>query len=265
MADYVLVEKTQGVAILTLNRPEQLNAMNDRLSAELHDAVTRLSADDEVGCIVITGSGNRAFSAGGDIHEQRENDRKYTQAELDARGAVRARGSYEISACPKPTIGMINGLAYGGAGVLASSLDMRVGCEHASFRFLAAAYGRINSTWTLPNQVGWPIAKELLFSGRIVEAEEAHRIGLLNHLVPCAELRDKTMWLASLIAKNRREAVMGVKALLLQDMGRTLEEQWANERNYTTTVVRGAKAEAAFPEFIARRGRPLSDQEREVR
>jgi enoyl-CoA hydratase/carnithine racemase len=265
MADYVLVEKTQGVAILTLNRPEQLNAMNHQLSAELHDAVTRMSADDEVGCIVITGSGDRAFSAGGDIHEQREDDRTYTQAELDARGAVRARGSYEISACPKPTIGMINGLAYGGAGVLASSLDMRVGCEHASFRFLAAAYGRINSTWTLPNQVGWPIAKELLFSGRIVEAEEAHRIGLLNHLVPCAELRDKTMWLASLIAKNRREAVMGVKALLLQDMGRTLEEQWANERNYTTTVVRGAKAEAAFPEFIARRGRPLSDPEREVR
>lgn len=265
MADYVLVEKTQGVAILTLNRPERLNAMNYQLSAELHDAVTRMSADDEVGCIVITGSGTRAFSAGGDIHEQREDDRKYTQAELDARGAVRARGSYEISACPKPTIGMINGLAYGGAGVLASSLDMRVGCEHASFRFLAAAYGRINSTWTLPNQIGWPIAKELLFSGRIVEAEEAYRIGLLNHLVPCAELRDKTMWLASLIAKNRREAVMGVKALLLQDMGRTLEEQWANERNYTTHVVRGAKAEAAFPEFIARRGRPLSDREREAR
>jgi enoyl-CoA hydratase/carnithine racemase len=265
MADYVLVEKTQGVAILTLNRPEQLNAMNHQLSAELHDAVTRMSADDEVGCIVITGSGNRAFSAGGDIHEQREDDRKYTQAELDTRGAVRARGSYEIGACPKPTIGMVNGLAYGGAGVLASSLDMRVGCEHASFRFLAAAYGRINSTWTLPNQVGWPIAKELLFSGRVVEAEEAHRIGLLNHLVPCADLRDKTMWLATMIAKNRREAVMGVKALLLQDMGRTLEEQWANERQYTTAVVRGAKAEAAFPEFIARRGRPLSDQEGQVR
>src|SRR5919197_2919778 len=85
MADYVLVEKTQGVAILTLNRPEQLNAMNQQLSAELHDAVMRMSADDEVGCIVITGAGNRAFSAGGDIHEQREDDRKYTQAELDAR------------------------------------------------------------------------------------------------------------------------------------------------------------------------------------
>jgi enoyl-CoA hydratase/carnithine racemase len=258
MADYVLIEKSEGVATLTLNRPEQLNAMNHQLSMELHDAVTRMSADDEVGCIVVTGAGKRAFSAGGDIHEQREDDRKYTQAELDARGAVRARGSYEISACPKPIMGMINGLAFGGAAVLASSLDMRVGCEHASFRFLAAAYGRINSTWTLPNQVGWPIAKELLFSARVVEAEEAYRIGLLNHLVPCAQLREKTMWLATMIAKNRRDAVMGVKALMLAGMGRSLEDQWANERHYTTNVVRGAKAETAFPEFIARRGRPLS-------
>ncbi|MGH6689861.1 MAG: enoyl-CoA hydratase/isomerase family protein [Gammaproteobacteria bacterium] len=255
--DHVLVEKSDGVAILTMNRSEQLNAMNHQLNAELHDAVTRLSADDEIGCIVVTGAGNRAFSAGGDIHEQRENDRKYTQAELDALTAERMRGSYEISACAKPTIGMMNGLAYGGAAVLASSLDMRVGCEHSSFRFLAAAYGRINSTWTLPNQVGWPVAKELLFSARVVEAEEAYRIGLLNHLVPCAELRDKTMWLATMIAKNRREAVMGVKALLLADMGRNLEDQWSNERHYTTHVVRGAKAETAFPEFIARRGRPL--------
>jgi enoyl-CoA hydratase/carnithine racemase len=255
MADYILVEKVSGVAIVTLNRPEQLNAMNNQLSAELHEAVVSLSVDDEVGCLVITGAGHRAFSAGGDIHEQREDDRRYTQAELDARGAVRARGSYEIGACPKPTIGMMNGLAYGGAAVLASSLDMRVGCTHSSFRFLAAAYGRINSTWTLPNQVGWPIAKELLFSGRVVEAEEAQRMGLLNHLVPCEQLRDKTLWLATMIARNRRESVMGIKALLLQHMGGTLEEQWANERTYTTTVARGARAEAAFPDFIARKGR----------
>jgi len=256
--DYVLVEKVDGVAILTLNRPQQLNAMNHQLGAELHAAVTEASADAAIGCVVITGAGDKAFSAGGDIHEQREDDRTRTPAELEARGAVRARGSYEIAACPKPTIGMINGLAYGGAAVLASSLDMRVGCEHASFRFLAAAYGRINSTWTLPNQVGWPIAKELLFSGRVVEAEEALRIGLLNHLVPCAGLRGKTLWLATLIAKNKRESVMGVKALLLEGMGGTLEEQWANERRYTSTVARGARAEAAFPEFIARKGRPAA-------
>jgi enoyl-CoA hydratase len=256
--EYILVEKESGVAILIMNRPAQLNAMNRQLSSELHDAVTQMVADDEVGCIVITGAGERAFTAGGDIHEQRENDRAFTQEELDARGAVRSRGSYEISACAKPTIGMMNGLAYGGGAVLASSLDMRIGCENSRFRFLAAAYGRINSTWTLPNQVGWPIAKELLFSARIVEAEEAYRIGLLNHLVPAAQLREKTMELATMIAGNRRDAVMGVKELLLQQMGRSLEEQWTLERDYTRNVVRGAKAEEAFPEFIARKGRPLT-------
>ena len=87
MADYILVEKTQGVAIITMNRPAQLNAMSRQLSEELHDAVTQMSADDEVGCIVVTGAGDRAFSAGGDIHEQREDDRTQTQEELDARGA----------------------------------------------------------------------------------------------------------------------------------------------------------------------------------
>jgi enoyl-CoA hydratase len=91
--EYILVEKEHGVALLTLNRPESLNAMNRQLSAELHDAVTQMSADEAVGCIVITGAGDRAFSAGGDIHEQRENDRTYTQEELDARGTIRSRGS----------------------------------------------------------------------------------------------------------------------------------------------------------------------------
>lgn len=255
--EYILVEKEQGVGILTLNRPDKLNAMNHQLAAELQDAVQQMTADADIGCIVITGSGHKAFSAGGDIHEQRENDRRYTQEELDARGAIRSRGSYEISACPKPTIGMMNGLAYGGAAVLASSLDMRIGCEHSRFRFLAAAYGRINSTWTLPNQVGWPMAKELLFSARVVEAEEAQRIGLLNHLVPCDQLRHKTLELGSMIANNRQDAVMGIKTLLLKHMAADLEEQWATERDFTTNVVRGAKAEEAFPEFIARKGRPL--------
>lgn len=255
--EFILVEKEEGVAILTMNRPEVLNAMSRELTAELHDAVQSACADDDVGCIVITGAGDRAFSAGGDIHQQRSDDVTLSQEERHQMSAVRTRGSYEISACSKPTIGMMNGLAYGGAAVLSSSLDMRIGCENTKFRFLAAAYGRINSTWTLPNQVGWPMAKELLFSARVVEAEEAYRIGLLNHLVPREALRAKTMELATAIAKNHRGAVMGIKELLMRDMGRNLEEQWANEVDYTTRVMRGAKAEDAFPEFIARKGRAL--------
>ena len=251
--DHILLEREGGVGIVTLNRPEVLNAMNRKLSAELADAVKTLDDDDTVGCIVMTGAGEKAFSAGGDIHEQREDDRLYSQQQQDAMSNPR-RG-YEISASRKPTIGMMNGLAYGGAAVLSSSLDMRIGCEGTKFRFLAAAYGRINSTWTLPNQVGWPMAKELLFSARVVEAEEAYRIGLLNHLVPRAELRAKTMWLAQMIAGNHLGAVTGIKTLLLQQLGENLESQWVAEKEYTTHVMRGAKAEDAFPDFIARKGR----------
>jgi enoyl-CoA hydratase len=251
--EHILLDREDGVGVVTLNRPEVLNAMNRKLMAELAEAVKVLDADDTVGCIVITGSGERAFSAGGDIHEQREDDRRYTPEQLEAMSDPRR--SYDISACRKPTIGMMNGLAYGGAAVLSSSLDMRVGCEGTKFRFLAAAYGRINSTWTLPNQVGWPVAKELLFSARVVEADEAFRIGLLNHLVPRAELRAKTMWLAKMIAGNHHGAVIGVKALLLRQHGEGLEAQWAAEKDYTTHVMPGAKAEDAFPEFIARKGR----------
>ena len=250
--EHILVDVEDGVATITLNRPAQLNAMNRKLGSELHDAVKQAEADDQIGCLVITGAGERAFSAGGDIKEQLATDAQFSDEEQDQ--MRNPRRSYDISACTKPTIGMMNGLAYGGAAVLASSLDMRVGCEGTKFRFLAAAYGRINSTWTLPNQVGWPIAKELLFSARVVEAEEAYRIGLLNHLVPRAQLREKTMELAKMIAGNHRGAVMGVKALMLQQMALGLEAQFEAELEYTTNVLRGAKAKDAFPEFIERKG-----------
>ena len=250
--EHILVDVEDGVAVLTMNRPDKLNAMNRKLHQELRDAVKQADGDDGIGCIVITGAGEKAFTAGGDIKEQLSNDAKYSDQELDAMRDRRT--SYEIGACAKPTIGMMNGLAYGGGAVLSSSLVMRVGCEATQFRFLAAAYGRINSTWTLPNQVGWPIAKELLFSARIVEAEEAYRIGLLNHLVPREQLREKTMEIAKMIAANHRGAVMGIKALMLQQMALGLEAQFDAEHQYTTNVLRGAKAKDAFPEFIKRKG-----------
>jgi enoyl-CoA hydratase/carnithine racemase len=252
--EHILVEAEDGVGIITLNRPDKLNAMNRRLVSELHDAVQRFDADDAVGCIVLTGAG-RAFSAGGDIHEQLADDARYSDEELDR---MRTRRGYlDISMSKKPNIGMINGLAFGGAAVIASSLDMRIGCEDSKFRFLAAAYGRINSTWTLPNQVGWPMAKELLFTARVVEAEEAHRIGLLNHLVPREQLRAKTLELGRMIAGNNRGAVIGIKQLLLKQMSQDLEAQWQAELDFARTEFRNAKAEEAFPEFIARKGRQL--------
>ena len=252
--EHMLVENEQGVAVITMNRPEVLNAMNHTLVSELHDAVVAANADENVGCIVITGTGNKAFSAGGDIHEQRVDARDRTEEERDVRSAEHSQWMFDISSSPKPVIGMMNGLAYGGGAVLASCLDMRVGCENTKFRFLAVAYGRINCTWTLTNQVGWPKAKEFLFTARVVEAEEALQVGLLNHLVPEDQLRAKTMEIATLIAKNHQGSVKGIKQILLQDMTADLHGMWKNEKDYTS-VVKGFGVEDAFPEFIARKGR----------
>jgi enoyl-CoA hydratase/carnithine racemase len=98
----------------------------------------------------------------------------------------------------------------------------------------------------------------LLFSARIVEAEEAYRIGLLNHLVPKAELREKTMELAKIIAGNHTGAVIGVKELMLLGLGKPLHTQWEHEIDHGKNVLKGAKAEDAFPDFIARKGRQIS-------
>ncbi len=254
--EHLLVEIEDRVMVITMNRPEVLNAMNHKLDDELYDAVMAANDNDDVGCIVITGAGERAFSAGGDIHEQRVHAVSLTAEELEANSLKYQEQMYQISASPKPVIGMMNGLAYGGGAVLASCLDMRVGCENTKFRFLAVAYGRINCTWTLTNQVGWPVAKEFLFTGRVVEAEEAHRVGLLNHLVPAEQLREKTMEMAKLIGSHRPESVSGIKEILLEDKSADLREMWENERNFTSKV-KGYGVEDAFPEFIARKGREL--------
>lgn len=249
--EHILVERVDGVGIVTLNRPEVLNAMNRKLGSELLDAVQALDRDDTIGCLVLTGAGEKAFSAGGDIKEQIDDDKRMSIEEQERIG--NPRRALDISLASKPVIGMINGLAYGGAAVLASAVDIRIGCERTRFRFLAAAYGRINATWSLGSQIGWPQAKELLFTARIVESDEAYRIGLLNHLVPKENLKTKTMEIATMIAKNHRGAVKGVKALLLEQQGESLAARWSAEHRYTSDVMHNARAKDAFPEFLARK------------
>ena len=109
---YILVEREDGVGIITLNRPDVLNAMNRKLGAELLEAVNALDGDDGIGCLVVTGAGEKAFSAGGDIKEQLSDDKRYSREEQDRMG--HPRRSLVIASCNKPIIGMMNGLAYGG-------------------------------------------------------------------------------------------------------------------------------------------------------
>ncbi len=246
----IVVSKDEGVGIIRLNRPKVLNALSKRLTREVDAAISDMEADGEVKAVIFTGTGERAFSAGGDIHEQVRD-----AADPPPPDPKRSEYSWHVAACTKPTIGALNGLAYGGAAVMASSFDIRVGCERSTFRFLAASYGRVNSTWSLPMQVGWPKAKELLFSARVVEAEEAFRIGLLNHLVSADELMPKAIEIAQQIAANDPRMVQGIKELMLEDVGRGWRWMYDNEAAAQKGKLSATPVEEGFAEFLARRGR----------
>ena len=247
----IKTDQVDRVAIITLNRPEVLNALNLQLVSELDEAITEMERDDGVGAIIITGAGERAFSAGADIHENREMS--------DERRAVvteqRSEYTWHLATCAKPVIGAINGLCYGGGTVMATSLDFLVGCERTSFRFLAVNYGQMNATWSLPVMVGLPRAKELLYSGREVFADEAYHMGLINHLVPSEQLLEKTVEIAAGIAKNRVEGVANIKQMLHEHSGLSQEQQYLNEINARSGRFRGLSVEEGFKDFLDRKGR----------
>ena len=130
----LLTERIDKVALITLNRPEKLNALSYELACEIDEELKNIENDDGVSVVILTGAGPRAFSAGGDIHQMV----KSTPEELAARSEVRGRATWHLATFSKPIIGAINGLAYGAGAQLTSMLDMRIGCEHAEFQFLAA-------------------------------------------------------------------------------------------------------------------------------
>jgi enoyl-CoA hydratase/carnithine racemase len=247
--EYILSERLDGVALITLNRPEKLNALSFLLMQEVDDALTGYEADDGVKAVILTGAGERAFSAGADIHEMAG----LSSEELAVRSETRGNISWHIASYSKPLIGAINGLAYGGAALLCSSLDLRIGCEKTQFRFLAASYGRVNSSWSLPALVGIPKAKELLFTGRVVAAEEALRIGLLNQIVPSAKLREAAIEMGQMIAKNDARMVQGIKRLVHEGMGLDLQGRYDLEDEARATYLSAGHPRDGFKDFLARK------------
>lgn len=251
----ILVEKVEGgVGVVTLNRPSKLNALSYPLASELDEALTAFEADDDIRCVVITGSGEKAFSAGADIHEMVG----LSEDEMAERARRRGIFTWHLATLKKPTIGAINGLAYGGAGVLSSSLDIRIGCERSSFKFLAASYGRINCTWTLPVVVGWARAKELLYTARVVTAEEAFQMGLLNKVVPSDQLLDAAIEMGRQIAGNTPEMVQGIKRILNEDIGRGWPEMYEAEKTALSGDLKPSPVAEGFKDFLSRKGAGVS-------
>jgi len=246
----ILTEQIDKIAIITMNRPEKLNALSYELACELDEELTKLEKDDDVRAVILTGAGPRAFSAGGDIMQMV----KSTPEEMAARTEVRREANWHLATFTKPIIGAINGLAYGAGAQLTTMLDIRIGCEHAEIQFLAAKYGRANSTWSLPLVVGMPKAKELLYTGRPVKAEEAERIGLLNQVVPCSELRDASIAMAKQISENDPRMVQGIKRLLNDDVGLGWRERFDAEQNARKTKLKANSPREGFKAFLERKG-----------
>ena len=248
--EFILTERGDNFAVITLNRPEKLNALSFGLARELDEALSEYEADDAVKAVILTGAGERAFSAGADIHEMAG----LSSEELAQRQAFRSEATWHVASFAKPLIGAINGLAYGGAALLASTLDLRIGCEHTQFRFLAASYGRVNSTWSLPTVVGLPKAKELLYTGRVVAAEEALRIGLLNEVVPAVRLIETAVEMAQMIAKNDARMVQGIKRLLHEQIGMGWRDCYATEEDARASWLAAGHPREGFHEFLSRKG-----------
>jgi enoyl-CoA hydratase len=207
MAEPILVDRRGRVGLVVLNRPEKLNALNSALVNQLEAAFQTLEADDDVGAVVLTGAGARAFSAGGDMAEQ--------IAALDGSTVPsRVSASAVVRACTKPTIAAIRGYCFGGGALLAIECDIRIGGDDARFKFHGASYGRAPGGASLPRIVGVAKAKELLFTGDEVSAAEALRIGLLNQVVPTEDVVETAVAMAARIAANSPVAIKALKEII---------------------------------------------------
>ncbi|HQT78416.1 MAG TPA: enoyl-CoA hydratase [Rhodopila sp.] len=204
-----LLETIQdGVATLTLNRPESLNALSDEIREGLLEAIPRLTLDDSVGCIVLTGAG-RGFCAGGDVKSM--SDRNARGFENRAAG-IQNSGKIAtlIHTTPKVIIAMVNGVAVGAGMAMALACDMRVAAKSARFGtgFIKIGLsGDWGGTWSLTRLVGTAKARELYFTGDMIDADKALSIGLVNQVADDTALQETTMALARRIAAMPRIAL----------------------------------------------------------
>ena len=212
------VEVRNRVAVLTLNRPDKLNALTTEMNEAAVEALERFGADPQVGCVVLTGAG-RGFCAGGDVSAM------HAGVEIAGRGssleqkvdALRRRHAFPwlLHRLPKPTVAVVNGPAAGAGLGLALSCDLRLASDQAR---LGTAYARIayggdyGTTWQLTRLVGPAKAKELFFLPDLVDAEEALRLGLVNRVFPQERLWDGAMAIAERLARGPAVSYRYMKA-----------------------------------------------------
>jgi enoyl-CoA hydratase len=237
MSELVKLERDGGVALVRMLRADKHNAFNRELSTAVSETFEALEQDDSVVCAVLIGTGN-AFSAGADMSEA-------VQA-IDGTGRSEGMGAAiaRIARFPKPIIAAVNGICYGGGALLAISCDIRIAAENAAFRFPGASYGLVVGGAQLPRIVGAAYAKELLYTGKVVGAEEALRIGLVNHVMPQAEIESAALEMAAQIAANSAEALFATKEVV--DRASEADDGFSTEAGWNAKLRQSPEHHARF-------------------
>lgn len=224
----LLYSVDNGVGVITINRPKALNALNGAVMADFTDLLPKIAVDPEVKVLIITGSGEKSFVAGADITEMQ------TMSAIEGRNWGKlGQGVFDkIEKLPQPVIAAVNGFALGGGCELSMACDIRIAAENALFGQPEVGLGitpGFAGTQRLPRLVGKGIAKELIFTAANIDAQEAYRIGLVNKVVPAAELMATAQKMAKKIMSKGSIAVQLCKAAINEGMDVDLDSGVAYE------------------------------------
>ena len=243
----IIFEKDEGIAVITFNRPEAMNALNNQTRAEFGRVISAVSADAEVKVVILTGSG-KAFVAGSDIKELNQTT-PFSAHNITRLGSM-------VENLGKPVIAAVNGFCLGGGCEIAMACDLIIASEKARFGLPEINLGLIpggGGTQRLPRLVGGCRAKELIFTGEIIRADEADRIGLVNRVVPADELMHTAKELAKKISSKSQAALRLAKQAINKGMQTSLEVGLDYEREMYSLALTLEDKEEGVNAFIEKR------------
>ena len=249
-------ERYGSHVVVTLNRPEKLNALSYALIDELMDRLDALERDDSVRCLILTGQGDKAFSAGADIAGFAPDIAASPETawrNFVMRGQAMTR---RIENYPKPVIAAVNGIAFGGGCETMEACSLAIAAEHASFSKPEIRLGfppPFGGTQRLPRHIGRKRANEMILTGEPISAEEALLIGLINHVVPASDLLPACLRMADLIAANSAVAVTASLRAVTRGLNVSIDEGLAIEAAQFMIAAASSDAREGTAAFVEKR------------